>query len=101
MDTTDSLREMLNRSCVEAGLCPDEAPRMKHAAELWRDGSKNKILIGCFEDGAIVNCLIQVKGEQKCCFSSDNGGEELYENWCGLLTSPEVGYKIKVLEVEG
>lgn len=99
MDTTD-LREMLNRSCVDSGLCPDEAPRMKHAAELWRDGSKNKILIACFEDQSVVSCVVQVKGDQKCCFSADTGGEELYEHFQGLLTSPEVGYKIKVIEIE-
>ena len=100
MDKAGKLRDILNASCIESGVCPDEAPRMIHAAELWRDGSKNKILIACWDDGTVTNCLIEVKGEQKCCFSAEKGGEALYENWCGLLTSPEVGYRIKVVEVE-
>jgi len=91
------LRDILNESCVEAGVCPE--PRLSRAAELWRDGSKNKILVALWEDGTITNCLIQ-KGDEKCCFSAESGGEALYDNWCGLLTSPEVAYRIKVIEIE-
>jgi len=93
------LRDVLNQSCADAGLCPDEAPRVKQSAELWREGSKNKILISCLNDGTITSCLLKEDGE-RCCFSSEKGNEELYENWRGLLTSPEVGYQIKVIDIE-
>ena len=92
-----ALKDILNEKCRESRICPE--PRMLHAAELWRDGSKTRIIVGCFDDGLVVSCLTELEGKQQCCFTSE-GAEPLFHNWCGLLTSKEVGYHIKEIEVE-
>ena len=94
-----SLLDTLNESCVESGVCPH--PKMIRAAELWRDGSHNKILLGCWSDGHVTSCVVQATSEQRCCYSAADGGEELFEHFRELLTSPNAGYQMKEIEVEG
>jgi gamma-glutamyltranspeptidase len=54
----------------------------------------------------VSSCVIE-KGkdgkvkEKVCCYTSEDGGEELYYAWEAHLTSPEVGYKVRSIEVEG
>ncbi len=91
--------EKLNQACREVGVCD---PGIKHAAELWKDGSPRKIIVACWEDGAVTSCVIETESDKKeCCYSAEKGGEELYYPWLAHLTSPEVGYKIKPVESEG
>lgn len=94
--------EKLNQACREAGVCD---PNIKHASELWKEGTNRRVRIACFEDGSVTSCTIEVDGEGKtakeqCCYTAEDGGMELAMAWEAHLTSPEVGYKIKNIEVE-
>jgi len=89
--------EKLNQACREVGVCD---PGIKHAAELWKEGSPRKIIVACWEDGAVTSCVITASDEKQCCYSAVVGGEELYYAWQAHLTSPEVGYKVKSFETE-
>ena len=94
--------EMLNESCREAGVCE---PGVKHAAELWKNGSKRLIRVACFEDGMVTSCVLEKSEDGKpkeevCCYTAEAGGPELYFAWVAHLCSPEVGYKEKRIEVE-
>jgi len=102
--------KVLNQICKEVGICDSDAvlvaPRAKHAAELWKDGSKRRIRVVCWDDGMVSSCVAEVGEDGKikqelCCYTAENGGEELYYSWQAHLTSPEVGYKVKSIEVEG
>lgn len=100
----------INRICHETGVCESEAillaPGAKHAAELYKEGSNRAIRVVCWDDGMISSCVIE-KGkdgkvkEQVCCYTAEDGGEELYYAWQAHLTSPEVGYKVRMVEIEG
>jgi len=99
----------LNKVCHELGVCDSEAvlraPGIKHAAELWKDGSKRAIRVACWEDGKVTSCVVEVEADGKvkqevCCYTAEDGGDELYYAWQAHLTSPEVGYKVKSIEVE-
>lgn len=101
--------EKLNQACQEAGVCEGEAllsaPGIKHAAELWKDGSPKRIRVACWADGSVTSCVAEVGEDGKtkeklCCFTAKDGGEDLYFAWQAHLTSPEVGYKLKSIEVE-
>lgn len=96
---------MLNQSCRETGVCPtEEMPDVKHAAELYKDGSKKVIRVACWSDGKVTSCVLE-KGEdgkvkeEVCCYTAEDGGMELAMAWEAHLTSPEVGYKIRTIEV--
>ena len=92
--------EMLNQSCREAGVCQTE-PGIKHAAELWKDGSPRVVRVVCWEDGMVTSCVVETKSaKEQCCYTAKDGGMELAMAWEAHLTSPEVGYKIKPIEVE-
>lgn len=95
--------EKLNQACHEAGICE---PGIKHAAEFYKDGSKKVVRLACFEDGVITSCVVEVDGEGKtkekvCCYSTEPGQEAAFWAFEAHLTSPEVGYKIRRVEVEG
>lgn len=101
----DKVTKTLNRLCTEAGICDSGtvliAPGIRHAAELWREGSPHKIVMCCWHDGAVTSCAIEIKsGGKQCCYTAEGGGEELYYAFQAHLTSPEVGYKVKSVEVE-
>ncbi|GAH50346.1 unnamed protein product [marine sediment metagenome] len=100
---------ILNKVCHELGVCESEAvlraPGIKHAAELWKDGSKRAIRVACWEDGKVTSCVVEVEADGKikqeiCCYTAEDGGDELYYAWQAHLTSPEMGYKIKTIEAE-
>ena len=74
-------------------------PGVKHAAELFKEGSPRKILICCWQDGCVTSCIVE-SGEQQCCYTAEDGGKELYEAWQQHLTSPEVGYQVREVAVE-
>jgi len=105
----DVLRK-LNQSCQEVGVCPTggavlSSPGIKHAAELFKEGSPRRIRVVCWEDGKVTSCVAEkdTDGRTKrevCCYTAEDGGEELYYAWQAHLTSPEVGYKVKSIEVE-
>jgi len=99
----------LNRICQEAGICDSEAilrtAGIKHAAELFKEDSPRRIRVVCWEDGKVTSCVVEVESDGKtkremCCYTAEDGGEELYYAWQAHLTSPEVGYKVKSIEVE-
>lgn len=96
---------ILNKACKEVGVCDSEAlliaPGIKHAAELFKEGSPRKIVMCCWRDGMVTSCVIEMKsGEEQCCYTAEGGGEELYYAFQAHLSSPEVGYKVKSIEVE-
>lgn len=101
--------EMLNRSCREVGVCDSEAllraAGIKHAAELYKDGSKRVIRVACWSDGKVSSCVVEKDTDGKtkqemCCYTAEDGGMELAMAWEAHLTSPEVGYKVRRVEVE-
>ncbi|MBW2675276.1 MAG: hypothetical protein JRD89_18000 [Deltaproteobacteria bacterium] len=94
----------LNTECRKAGVCKSgeavlSAPLIKHAAELWKEGGP-KVVVSVWTDGMVTSCVFQGDGKQ-CCYTAEEGGDELYFAWQAHLTSPEVGYKIKSVEAEG
>jgi len=101
--------EKLNQACREVGVCESDAlltaPGIKHAAELFKEGSNRAIRVVCWDDGMVSSCVVE-KGkdgkvkEQVCCFTAEDGDMELTMAWEAHLTSPEVGYKIRHIEVE-
>lgn len=92
---------MLNQQCQESGIC---SPSIKRAMELYREGSDRVIRIVCWSDGSNTSCVTEVKqGEHEenvCCHTIENGGEELFTTWQGLMTSPQIGYKARIIGVE-
>lgn len=111
----DNVLEKLNQECHAAGVCEGRpvdseallsAPGIKHAAELFKEGSSRRIRVACWNDGGVTSCVVEVDGngkvkEEVCCYTAEDGGMELAMAWEAHLTSPEVGYKIKPIEVEG
>ena len=100
----------LNKVCREVGVCDSgallSAPGIKHAAELFKKGSNRRIRVACWNDGSVTSCVVEADTngkvkEEVCCFTAEDGGMELAMAWEAHLTSPEVGYKIKHIEVEG
>lgn len=90
--------EKLNQACREIGVCE---PGIKHAAELWKEGSPRKIIVACWEDGCVSSCVIETESDKKeCCYTAEKGGPELYWAWVAHLASPELGYKERRVEVE-
>lgn len=93
----------LNKVCQEVGVC--EPPKIVRAAELYKDGISKVIRTCCWSDGRVTSCVVEKDTdgktkEEACCYTAESGGEKLYYSWQALLTSPEVGYKIKTVEVE-
>lgn len=90
--------EKLNQVCRDEAVCD---PGIKHAAELWKEGSPHKIIVACWWDGCVSSCVIETASDKKeCCYTAEKGGDELFYAWQAHLTSPEVGYKIRTVEVE-
>jgi len=81
--------------------------QIRHAAELFKnspDGEVRRVKLALWEDGAITSCEAtydkggkEIKGS---CYTIEPGQEEAYWAWQAHLTSPEVGYKVKSVEVE-
>lgn len=89
---------LLNKECHEAGVCH---PVVKHAAELWKDGSPRKIIMCCWEDGVACSAVLENGTlESVCSYCTEPGQEEAFWAFQAHLTSPRVGYKIKSIEVE-
>lgn len=92
---------ILNQQCQESGIC---SPGVKRAVEFYRDGSNRVIRVSCWSDGSNTSCVTEVKQEEHeenvCCNTIESGGEELFDTWQRLLTSPEVGYKARIINIE-
>lgn len=103
-------RAALNKVCKEVGICDSEAilsaPGVKHAAELWKNSSNGKIRrvrLALWSDGTITSCEAELKDEKEIdgsCYTTEPGQEEAFWAFQAHLTSPEVGYKVKSIEVE-
>lgn len=81
-------------------------PTIAYAAELYKDNTKRTIRTCLWSDGMVSSCVAELDEDGKtkqeiCCHTAESGGEELYRAWQAHLTSPEVGYKIRPIEVEG
>lgn len=100
----------MNKVCHELGVCDSEAilraPGVKHAALLWKNSADGvrKVKLALFEDGVITSCEGTYDKEGKeikgTCYTTEPSQEEAYFAFQAHLTSPEVGYKIKTIEVE-
>jgi len=78
-----------------------EIKAIKHAAELWKEGSPRRIRVALYEDGTACSVVVEKESaEELCAYCTEPGQEEAYWAWQAHLTSPEVGYKIKHIEVE-
>ncbi|MDO9334111.1 MAG: hypothetical protein Q7T57_06285 [Dehalococcoidales bacterium] len=98
---------VLNQACRDMGVCGSTgnmpaAPGVKHAAEFFKD--KKVVRVACWEDGCVTSCVAELQHDGKtkeevCCYTSEDGGEELYRAWAAHLCSPEVGYKEKRVEI--
>lgn len=95
----------LNKACHELGVC-DSGSGIKHAAELWKnslDGVR-KVKLALWQDGAITSCeaTYDEKGKEikGTCYTTEPGQEKAFWAFQAHLTSPEVGYKVKSIEVE-
>ena len=90
--------EKLNQACRELGVCD---PGIKHAAELYKDGSPRKIIMCLYEDGVACSAVLQNGTlETVCSYCTEPSQEEAFWAFQAHLTSPEVGYKIKTVETE-
>lgn len=92
--------EKLNQACHDEGVCE---PGIKHAAELWKEGSPRRIRVGVFEDGVVTSCVVELDdgGRTKselCCYSTEPGQEAVFWPWIAHLSA--VGYKEKRIDVE-
>lgn len=89
---------LLNRGCQEAGIC---SPSIKHAAELWKEGSKRKIIMCLYEDGVACSAVLEDGTlETACSYCTDLSQEEAFWALKAHLTSAEVGYKVRSIEIE-
>jgi len=103
--------KIANRLCREVGVCDSgailRAPKIKHAAELLKNspsGKKRRVRLALWTDGVITSCeaVLGALGEEieGTCYTTEPGQEEAYWAFKAHLTSPEVGYKVKQVEVE-
>lgn len=107
---TEKATATLNRICHELGVCDSGAilrsPQIKHAAELWKNtsGKVRKVRLALWNDGAITSCEATMNATGKeiegTCYTTEPGQEEAYWAFKAHLTSPEVGYNVKGIEIE-
>jgi len=95
-----------NRIMRYEGAKLNPGAQIKDAAELWKnspDGKKRRVRLALWNDGTITSCEALINDNKEIegsCYTTEPGQEEAYRAFEAHLTSPEVGYQIKGIEVE-